>query len=191
MNPNQNSEAIWRRTRLQQALRRGKTRKEPKQVDDEDGGGLEEAVVIDEQEFLEGIQNCQVEEVCGGGGGGGEREDKVVESVRSSCSVVSESGDTEKMNVEEDEEIGEICSASKECGDTEEMNVEKEEEIGESETEDGKSKGGEEYMRCLLDVLKLISEVDDDDDDDDDGEVDIIETAKRRGMTFPKSRFLS
>ncbi|KMT11818.1 hypothetical protein BVRB_5g105180 [Beta vulgaris subsp. vulgaris] len=54
---------------------------------------------------------------------------------------------------------------------------------------DGKSKGDEEEsIKCLLDVLRMLGSQK---SSHDSGEIDIFETAKRCGMTFPRSRFLT
>ncbi|KNA15525.1 hypothetical protein SOVF_097480 [Spinacia oleracea] len=79
-----------------------------------------------------------------------------------------------------------VCGERSENGNVE--SILKEASV--KENRDGKSKGSKESLSCILDFLKMLSSEKCSEDDDDDDEIDILETVKRRGLTFSRSRFL-
>uniref|UniRef100_A0A803L5M0 Uncharacterized protein n=1 Tax=Chenopodium quinoa TaxID=63459 RepID=A0A803L5M0_CHEQI len=147
-------------------------------------GGSKEANLEGEKD---GEFKGDKEEVCGEGNGdliGNEDEKGVTKEANLEGEKDEESkGDKEEVYDEGNGDANEnvVVENSNVERDSKEASVEG--------NRDEKSKGGEEEaMRCILDVLRMLVNTKCSNDDDD--EVDILETAKRHGMSFPRSRFL-
>uniref|UniRef100_A0A803LUF8 Uncharacterized protein n=1 Tax=Chenopodium quinoa TaxID=63459 RepID=A0A803LUF8_CHEQI len=146
-------------------------------------GGSKEANLEGEKD---GEPKGDQEEVCGEGNG--ELIGNV--DVKGGSKEANLEGEKDGESKGDQEEVcGEGNGGANENVVVENSNVERDsKEASVQGNRDEKSKGGEEEaMRCILDVLRMLVS---DKCSNDDGEVDILETAKRHGMTFPRSRFL-